>query len=339
MQFNFETYHQLPEFLAGELTHSFFQGPAFFRLAEAVRLFQPILITVRDNTGALAATLLAVRIRESNGIKGRLSERAVVYGGPVFYQETDKQELLEALLQELTNHVGGKTVFTQFRNFYDTTDIKETFKASQYRYRERLNLLLDTRDEKKVWQGMSESRRRQIRKSMAIGAVIREAGGPEEVEELYQILKILYRYKVKKPLPEKDFFLAFYEQLHQTPHGKVFVVTYQGRITGGIFCPVSPGRTVYELYVCGNDEVYQKSGIYPSVMATWAAINYAIKNNIPQFDFMGVGIPEKPYGVREFKMRFGGEIVNYGRYTRINNPVLYQLAEVGYNVLGWLNRV
>ena len=339
MQFKFETYHQLPESLAGELSHSFFQGPAFFGLAEAVELFRPVLIVARDNSGKLAASLLAVRIRESNGIKGQLSERTVAYGGPVFYQDANRSLLLENLLSELIRAIGSKSVFTQFRNFYDTIEYKDIFTENQFRFKERLNLLLDTRNEQKVWKGMSESRRRQIRKSIANGAEIREAASMEEVDELYALLKILYRYKVKKPLPDRDFFRYFYEKLHHTPYGKVFVVTYYGKITGGIFCPVTPGKTIYELYVCGNDEVYQKSGIHPSVMATWAAIDHAIRNNIPQFDFMGVGIPGKPYGVREFKKRFGGEMVNYGRYIRINNQALYQLAEVGYNVLGWLNKV
>ncbi len=339
MQFKFETYHHLPESLAGEFTHSFFQGPAFFRLAEAVKLFRPVMIVARGNNGELAASLLAVRIRESNGIKGRLSERTVVYGGPVFYQDADRSLLLDELLSELIRTIGSKSIFTQFRNFYDTSAYRDIFTSNQFRFKERLNLLLDARDEQQVWKNMSESRRRQIRKSQSNGARIREVRSTAEIEELYALLKILYRYKVKKPLPGKDFFLSFYEKLHHTPYGKVFVITYYDKITGGIFCPITPGKTIYELYVCGNDEVYQKSGIYPSVMATWAAIDYAIKNNIPQFDFMGVGIPEKPYGVREFKMRFGGEMVNYGRYIRINNQALYQLAEVGYNVLGWLNKV
>lgn len=317
----------------------FFQSPFFFRLAEASPCFSPLMLLVFDEDEVPVASLLAVKVRERGGLRAWFSERTVVYGGPVFYRETEKEAVLDSLLDEVNRIAGKGTVFTQFRNFHDMREWKDVYGAKNYRLRDRLNLLLDTSDETRVWQGMSGSRRRQIRKSLENGVQIREAAGMNEVDELYDNLRLLYRYKVKKPLPGRDFFRNFYRLIHPSSWGKVFVVTWEGRIIGGIFCPVTPGKTVYELYVCGQDEIYQQQGIYPSVMATWAAIDYAIKNNIPQFDFMGVGIPDKPYGVRDFKMRFGGEIVNNGRFTRINNPFLYQVAEAGYNLLGALNKV
>jgi len=74
-------------------------------------------------------------------------------------------------------------------------------------------------------------------------------------------------------------------------------------------------------------------------MATWAAIDYALKNNIKAFDFMGVGVPDKDYGVRDFKAKFGGEQVNYGRFGRINNKFLYAITEIGFNLLALLRRI
>nr|HPN23204.1 peptidoglycan bridge formation glycyltransferase FemA/FemB family protein [Tenuifilaceae bacterium] len=72
---------------------------------------------------------------------------------------------------------------------------------------------------------------------------------------------------------------------------------------------------------------------YPSVMATWAAIEYAYLNKIHFFDFMGAGQPDENYGVREFKARFGGNEVNYGRFINILNPFLYNLGKIGLNIL------
>ena len=54
---------------------------------------------------------------------------------------------------------------------------------------------------------------------------------------------------------------------------------------------------------------------------------------------MGVGTPDKDYGVREFKAKFGGEMVNYGRFGRINNEFLYAITEVGYNILSMMKRI
>ena len=68
-------------------------------------------------------------------------------------------------------------------------------------------------------------------------------------------------------------------------------------------------------------------------MATWAAIEYGARNGLSYFDFMGAGSPDSDYGVREFKSKFGGKLVNYGRFLRINHPVLYQIGKIGLKLL------
>jgi len=54
---------------------------------------------------------------------------------------------------------------------------------------------------------------------------------------------------------------------------------------------------------------------------------------------MGVGVPGKDYGVREFKSKFGGEMVNFGRFGRVNNKFLYAITEMGFNFLALLKKI
>jgi lipid II:glycine glycyltransferase (peptidoglycan interpeptide bridge formation enzyme) len=157
------------------------------------------------------------------------------------------------------------------------------------------------------------------------------------VRDFYEILHDLYRHKVKKPLPAWDFFEQFYQLSKDGRLGTIQLVEYQGRIIGGILSPVTPGKTIYEWYVCGLDQQYRE--VHPSVLATWAALDFAVKNNIPRFDFMGVGIPDRKYGVRDFKARFGGEMVNYGRFARVNNRFVYVISEIGYNIVTLLKKI
>lgn len=44
------------------------------------------------------------------------------------------------------------------------------------------------------------------------------------------------------------------------------------------------------------------------------------QNRFQIFDFGGAGKPNVSYGVRYYKMSFGGKLVNYGRYTLVLNP-------------------
>ena len=92
-------------------------------------------------------------------------------------------------------------------------------------------------------------------------------------------------------------------------------------------CPILEGRCIYEWYICGLDKEYREQS--PSVMATWAAMEYANAHGLPMFDIMGAGEPGVPYGVRDFKAEFGGELVEHGRFLSVTQPILYQIGKFG----------
>ena len=342
-------------FVASHPEGTVFQSPDMYELFSRTANMKPVAVGVRDKTtGSLAGILLGVVIREMKGPLGYFSSRTVVYGGPlvVTTSQGDRERVVELLLEELIRRVKNRSVFIQFRNFADLKEYREVFFSFGFRHRDRLNLLVDTSGPEIVRKNMSPSRWRQIRKglgqpdSWTVGQL--DSGGnpfaelisPEnigQVREFYDILLDLYRHKVKKPLPGWDFFEAFYHLSAEGKLGVIKLVKYRGRIIGGILSPVTPGKTIYEWYVCGLDQQYREA--HPSVLATWAAIDHALQNGIPQFDFMGVGIPEREYGVREFKMRFGGKTVNYGRFARINNKTVYTISEIGFNILTLLKKI
>ena len=350
---------------------SIFQTSEMMDLFNAANKFKPLLLGVYDEN-VLCGVLLGVFIHEREGIGKLLSSRFVIYGGPLLIGEAEQQtKSLDALLKALILHTKRKALFIQLRNFFDWQDLIPVFENNGFSYLERLNYIIQVQGSEdpstssgqapvqgvmEVVRGkMSESRRRQIEKALKSGAEIIEPGSIEQVKEFYDILYKLYRYKVRKPLADWSFFENFYQFTSPAPEpvlslskgpsslvprppiGIIRLVKYDGRIIGGILAPVFEKKCIYEWYVCGLDKEYKEQ--YPSVLATWAALDYAINNNIESFDFMGVGKPDVPYGVRDFKARFGGELVNYGRLTRINNRFLYHIAELGYNVLALMKRI
>ncbi|MBA7584942.1 hypothetical protein ES708_26908 [subsurface metagenome] len=173
---------------------------------------------------------------------------------------------------------------------------------------------------------LNSSRRRQVRKSLKSNAKIINPLSIEEVQEFHQILVKLYKHKINKPLPPWSFFHNFF--LKQDI-GKYFLIKFENKIIGGIMCPIYK-NTIYEWYIAGMDGVY--NNVYPSVLATWAPMQYAAKNGLKYFDFMGAGKPDNDYGVRQFKSKFGGKEVEYGRYLFINKPILYKLGKLGLSL-------
>lgn len=325
------------QFVLDHALGTIFQMPEMSELFDKTGKFKPLILAAYDND-ILCGILLGVFIHERNGLGKLLSSRFVIYGGPLLSgNEKQQEECLDILLKALVEHTHRKALFIQFRNFFSQESLLPIYKKHGFDFINRLNYIIDISDQDKVRQNMSESRQRQIKKALDNGSSIIEVESKGQVKAFYEILSRLYRYKIRKPLPDWSFFEYFYKESKEGRLGVIRLIKYNDRIIGGILAPVFEEKCIYEWYVCGLDKEYKDQ--YPSILATWAGIDYAMQNNIKSFDFMGVGKPDQEYGVRDFKARFGGELVNYGRLTRINNQFLYSVAEFGYNVLALLKKI
>ena len=178
---------------------------------------------------------------------------------------------------------------------------------------------------------LSKGRKRDIKTTIREGVAIvdsRELRDKSQelenlVHEYYLILKNLYETKVKTPLFPESFFQA----LAKHPDGRILLTMYQDKVIGGTVLVEQEGKCVYEWFVCGRDGEWKS--IFPSSVATYAGIKYAAEHKCPRFDMMGAGKPNEAYGVRDFKARFGGKEVEYGRFLHVNNALLYRIGATG----------
>lgn len=327
---------QIVDFLKRHPYNTVFQSPAFFHFYIKAKHHAPHYFLLFDESDRLTGVLLAVVVREGKGLFSLLSARTLVYGGPVI--ASDDQAYYNSMLQTLNQATARASLFTQFRNFRPWPEpLVEVFKSNGFILRDRLNLIAPIPSSYQALMQMSASRRRHLKKGLASGVEVREANSLEDIRQLYSLLQHLYRHKVRKPLPDYSFFKLFFEDLMQQGTGVILLVCLNQKIIGGIVAPITKGLTIAELYIVGLDKEYPEH--YPSIVATWSAMEYAARHNINNFDFMGLGKPDIPYGVRDFKLRFGGLQVNYGRFARRNYKFLYMLAEIGYNVLRHFKKV
>lgn len=320
----------------------FFQHPAFARLVNESAVYQQGLAVAISEGGTWSATVSYVLLHEHGRAFKTLTTRAVIYGGPVFasnLSEAEKLTAADAILASLTKHLKSRCLFIQFRNFSDSSALETVFKSHGFRFTDRLNLQKPIASPDEAWLAVSPSRRRQIRQSRENGLQIRPARNLQEVTRFYGLLKQLYRDKVRKPLPAESLFRQFFLLTRSQACGHLLIAEYRGDIAGGILAPLTPGDSIFEWYVCGLDREYQSRKIYPSAALTWAAMEAGIAAACHTFDFMGMGLPHIPYGVRDFKARFGGNWVNHGRWLRINAPFSYRLIEIAYNLMRKLKKV
>ena len=298
----------------------------WFQTDEAYRFYQSVSDMCAFVYGVmeedkLVGVIVGYTTQEKCKLKQYFTARAIVVGGPLL-DENISESALTMLLQTVKMQQ-GEAIYIETRNLHDYSRWKTVFKGNGFAYQPHLNIQVTCN----AMHTMSEQRQRQVKKAIKNGAEICEASSEQEIRDWYQILHQLYRQKVRTPLCSEAFFLQFY----RNGVGKYLLVKYDGKVIGGMVCPIFAGKAIYEWYVCGLDEAYREQ--YPSVMATYAAIEYAKQNDISMFDFMGAGVPDQPYGVRDFKMEFGGEAVEYGRYLHIRKPLLYKIGKLGVKIL------
>lgn len=299
----------------------------WFQTSEAYQFYvankeemMPFAIGVEED-GHLTGVMVGYTTQERNPIKQFLTCRSIIIGGPLLDEHISNDALSALLLA--AKRFTQNSIYVETRNFHNYSHWRDLFEACGFLYQPHLNIHVHCT----ATHTMTEQRIRQVKKALKNGVEIVLATSEQEIRDWYQILSRLYRTKVRTPLWSEAFFLHFY----RSGVGKYLLVKHQGKVIGGMMCPILKGKAVYEWYVCGLDEDYREQ--YPSVMATYATIEYAKTNALPLFDFMGAGKPDIPYGVRDFKMEFGGELVEHGRFLCVRKPLLYRMGQLGVKLL------
>lgn len=340
-------------------TGTWFQTPeAYEFFASQSELFKPFVVAISNDASlseaqqSINSSLQMLRgvcvgyvTVERNPIKQYFTRRAIINGGPVIANDATSEEV-ETLMIAVRNQfkildlrfkILNSPIFIETRNFNDYSRWKGAFEKAGFRYQPHLNFHVDCTDKEQMWERLSENRKRQVRHvngdSKFKISNLRFDNIPvteQDVWEWYAILSELYRTKVKTPLWPVEFFVEAYRQ----GVGQFLLVRHEGKIIGGSMV-VRDEKTVYEWFECGLNALSKEQ--YPSVMATYAGMCYAAEEGIGRYDMMGAGVPDVPYGVRDFKAEFGGKLVEHGRFLCVCEPILYKIGALTVRMIKKLN--
>lgn len=360
MNMQIKTYEQIDReewkrMVARTPISSWFQTPEaydfFAGLPEEFRPFVAALARTNEakNEQLLRAVCVGYITVEQNPLKQFFTRRAIIIGGPALAADCTCEEvaLLMEKVKSCIKELGG-AIYIETRNFNDYSPWRKGFERAGFTYEEHNNFHINTdtfrpiRDSEgqgsdivyeKVMNGsMGKNRIRDIKTSFRDGAIVIDHPTIEQVREYYGILRSLYTTKVKTPL----FPFSFFEALYHHPDGRFIMVGLPKKndcieIIGGTVCVALKDKCLYEWFVAGRDGEWKS--VFPSSVATYAGIRYAAENDMPRFDMMGAGKPGDAYGVRDFKARFGGALVEHGRYTCVCKLSLYQIGSLGVKLL------
>ena len=300
-------------------TVSWFQSNNCYQFYKKLDFLKPLAIAIKKQD-ELLALVCGYIIADGGIIKRFMSRRAIIPGGMLIGANCDKNAI-EMLLQYLTESVTKDAIYTEFRNYFDYSEHRNSFERCGYTYLPHLNFQISTPSVEHCLKELSTTKRRDVKQSLKQGAEISETKNRNEVDEFYILLFDLYKTKIRTPLFPKDFF----HKIVEFPDAHLFVIKYDNKIIGGSLCVGLEKEILYEWFVCGLDGKYKN--IYPSTLATWAAVEYSALHNFRYFDMMGAGKPDEDYGVRDFKAKFGGELLEHGRYLKIHHSFLYNTGK------------
>ena len=314
---------------AGNIFHT----PEMFQVFSRTKGHRPELWAVTGN-GDVLALLLPVHITLLSGPLRRLSTRAVTYGSVLCAPGRRGQEAMALLLRTYTREVDGAPLFTELRNLSDATALQPILREHGFVYEDHLNYLIDLkRPPEAVFQGIGRRTRKNIRRGLRRGEVnVQEAKQPGQVSICYGLLRRTYE-KAEVPLADRSLFDAAFDLLY--PKGMIrYTLAYVGEAPVAVSVELLYKDVVYGWYG-GVDRAY---GSYvPNELLMWHILEWSTESGYRLYDFGGAGKPDEEYGVREFKAKFGGELVCFGRNVFVHAPRRLWLSRRGYDFLRrWL---
>lgn len=306
-----------------------FLTPEMFQVFSRAKGYKPAVWAALDDASHPLALMMPVQITLMNGMMRPFTTRAVAYGSLIGSSDANGQKALDLLLSTYNNATRSDILFTELRNVSDLGPFQATLKKHDFLFEDHLNYLIDlTQTSEKLWKNIRSNAQRNIRKAQKSGVTIELGQSLDDVRSAYVILKDVYE-RIQVPLPDISLFESAFEILHPKNMMHILFAKLNGVNIGALTLLLYNGNILY--WYTGPLREY--SEYRAGDLMVWSALELGKQQGCHTFDFGGGGKPNEEYGVRDFKLKFGGQEVNYGRNTCVHSPTRLRVSEFGYSIL------
>jgi serine/alanine adding enzyme len=308
------------EFILNHKDGNIFQSSKYYDSLLNTELYNPLFIACTDDVNSnLCGLIVGVIQSDHRGLLGFFTRRCIIVGGPIVSKEND-EIIYNLLLRELKNQLKWKVLFTQFQFFIKPeSKIFDIYINYGYYYEDYLNILVDTTiGKEELWKGVKRNRKDGInkgnRQNYQFSVVVSEAA----ISVFYSLLVKMYK-RIKKPIPPKNHFDALQSNLN-SGQMKFFQLAHEDQVVISLLCFHDKSR-LYAYYV-GIAQDEKLLNLKPVDYFYWQVILWCHENGINYFDWMGAGKKSEKYGVRDFKLQYGGELFENGRMSKFSNKYI-----------------
>ena len=321
-------------FLSLNSDSNIFHTPEMFQVFNHTRGFVPKIWAVRDQDAEVLAFFMPVQITVKSGMFHALTTRAVDFGSLLWQAGGRGISALQFLLQAYAAETEHAPIFTELRHVASKEEILPVLEKCGFAFEPHLNYLINLGGgPEAVFQKIGPRTRKNIRHGLNRGKVIIEAvHDRQQIAGIVDLLRKTYQ-NARVPLPDASLFDSAFDILY--PRNMIrFSQARIGSYLASVSVELLYKDVVYGWYG-GLDRAF---GNYaPNELLMWNILEWGANSGYRMYDFGGAGKPDEKYGVRDFKAKFGGDLVAYGRSLYIHKPVVLELSKIGYSVLRrWL---
>lgn len=306
------------EFVAEHPLGTVFYTPEMWKVYGVTENVKPLAIAV-EIEGHVVGVLLAQIMWNGGTIGKPLTGRSIITGGPLAID--NDEEVLEMLMEAYRERMPKWVVYSEIRPIYQIGDVPGWKRVGHYNLVMRVD-----KSEEELWNGMHKERRRNVNQAIKAGLTFKELTTADEIQQVVALIEKTYRRK-HVPIGYLNMFDKVQSILRDYAHF-FGCYTAEGHMIAGQV-RLCYGTLVYAWFA-GSDEDYFK--LRPNDFTMWNVIRWAREKGYKEFDFGGGGEPGKPYGVRDYKLKYGCEMYDYGRYILAHRPLTYWAAATAYNL-------
>lgn len=317
------------EYIDRQPQSNIFHTPEMFQVFSLAKGHHPELWAALGEDGRPLTLFLPVLVSIAKKPFQRMTSRSVAYGSILADSGERGWVAVASLLEAYKQSAKKITLFTELRNLSDLGVLQPVLQDHGFAYAEDCNFLISLeRSREDLLRSFGKNTRKNVRRALRNKLLaVEEVNDIRKVTACYDLLKMSYA-RARVFLADRSLFEAAFQILHPRRMVRFLLVrlgsTYIASSVELIF-----NKTIYGWY-CGMNRAFSK--YLSNELITWNILEWGINNGYKTYDFGGIGSPEQKYGVRDFKAKFGGSLVCFGRNTHIHSPGLLRLSKLGYKI-------
>lgn len=305
-------------FVASHPQGNIFQTPEMFDVYACAEHVMPMAIAAVEGD-EIVGILVAQYMTNGGALASWITARSIITGGPL--ARNNDHAIIQALMDAYKKQLPCKTIYSEIRPIYPMNDMPGWKRVGHYNLVMRLE-----KTEEELFEQMHKERRRNVNQAIKAGLTFQELTTADEIQQVVALIEKTYRRK-HVPIGYLNMFDKVQGILKDYAHF-FGCYTAEGQMIAGQV-RLCYGTLVYAWFA-GSDEDYFK--LRPNDFTMWNVIRWAREKGYKEFDFGGGGEPGKPYGVRDYKLKYGCEMYDYGRYILAHRPLTYWAAATAYNL-------